>query len=56
MIKVYVNKHDRSGNVVGRKVVSANLIEERPHSVLVQLPSGKVIVRKKDRDVVKEDA
>jgi hypothetical protein len=53
-VKVHLNKHDRQGNVIGRRTVTARLLKENKLTILVQLPSGKVIVRKKNRDV--EDA
>ena len=50
-MKVYVNIHDRAGNVTGRKVVNAEVLKERKRTVLVRLPGGKVVVRKRGRDV-----
>lgn len=55
LVSVYVNNHDRTGRVVSRKVVQATLIEARPHTLLVELPDGKRIVRKKGRDVPDAD-
>ncbi|KKK41263.1 hypothetical protein LCGC14_2769790 [marine sediment metagenome] len=49
-IKVYLNtKKDK------RRIVKAELLETRATTVLVRLPDGTVIVRKKNRDVVKEE-
>lgn len=50
-MKVYVNKHNKQGKVVGRKVVNAELIQERGGSVVVKLPDGNIVVRKKNRDI-----
>lgn len=50
-MKVYVNKHDREGNITGRALVNAHVIEERKHTLLVRLPDGHVVVRKKNRDL-----
>jgi len=50
-IQICMNKHDRDGRVTGRKVVQAQLLKERSHTVLVQLPDGSQVVRKKGRDV-----
>jgi len=49
-IKVYVNDKKNSKK---RVAVNAELIEDRPHSVRVRLSDGNVIVRKKNRDIVK---
>lgn len=51
-MKVYLNKHDKKGRVIGRKVVKAEFIQENRQTVLVRLPDGHVILRRKDRDVV----
>lgn len=50
-IKIYLNikKEDK------RRIVNAELLEDRNTTVLVGLPDGNVIVRKKNRDVVKEE-
>lgn len=37
-------------------IVSAKLLENRPSTVLVELPDGNRIVRKKKRDVVPDEA
>ena len=50
-MRVYVNKHDRQGNVVGRTLVEADILEERKQTLLVRLPDGHVVVRKKNRDL-----
>ena len=46
-MKVYLN--DKSNK---RKIVNAELLEDRKYSVLVALPDGNIIVRKKKRDLV----
>ena len=38
-----------------KKIVEAEIIEERPKSFLVKLKDGHIIVRKKSRHIVKED-
>ncbi len=46
-IKVYLNT-----KVEGkRKVVNAELLEDRKTTILVRLPDGNVIVRRKNRDL-----
>jgi hypothetical protein len=50
-MKVFVNKHDREGKIVGRKEVNAEILEERKRTFLVRLPDGNVIIRKKGRDL-----
>lgn len=47
MIKIYLGKE--------RKIVEAELIQDRKKSVLVRLADGNVIVRKKSRQVVNDD-
>ena len=49
-MKVYIN--DKSGK---RKLVEVELIEDRKTTVLVKLPDGNVIVRKKKRDLLKKE-
>lgn len=49
-MKVYVNTPDRTG----RKLVEVKLIEDRKRTVLVELPDGNRITRKKNRDLPKE--
>ncbi len=46
-IKVYVNTKTEGK----RKVVNAELIEDRKATVVVRLPDGNVIVRRKNRDL-----
>jgi hypothetical protein len=48
-MKVYLN--DKDGK---RKVVEAELVKEREHTVRVKLPDGNIITRKKKRDVIGE--
>lgn len=50
-MKVYINKHDSKGKIIGRKIVNAELVQDRPGSVLVKLPDGNLIVRRKNRDI-----
>ena len=48
-MKVYVNdKADK------RRIVDAELIKETKITVIVKMPDGKVISRKKKRDIPKE--
>lgn len=54
-MKVYLDIKNRRGEITGRKVVNAHLLKDRPHSVLVRLPDGNVVVRKKNRDVPHDD-
>ena len=49
-IKVYLNTK-KEGK---RKVVNAELLEDRIGSVVVRLPDGNVIVRRKNRDLPEE--
>ena len=49
-MKVYVNTPDRSG----RKLIDVELVKDRETTVLVRLDSGKLITRKKVRDLPKE--
>ena len=56
-IKVYLNPTNlvllkSEGGVKKRRVVEAELIEDRKLSVLVKLPDGNIIKRMKARDVV----
>lgn len=39
-----------------KRIVTAELVEDRTHSVLVKLPDGNVIKRKKSTQVVQENA
>ncbi len=48
-MKVYINSKDRTT----REIVEAELIEDRKTTVLVKLPDGNIIVRKKSRDLPK---
>lgn len=54
MKKVQVLLDDKVNG--GRKVVEAELIEDRPTTVKVKLPDGNVITRKKSRDLPREDS
>lgn len=51
-VKVYLD--DRSNG--GRKSVEATLLEDRQTTIVVKLPDGNVITRKKSRDLPKEDS
>ena len=46
-VKVYID--DRIGG--GRKLINAELIESRPTTIVVKLPDGNIITRKKTRDL-----
>lgn len=50
-LKVYLN--DGSN---GRKLVEAEVVADRGRTLLVQLPDGNTIVRKKSRDLPKEES
>lgn len=50
-MKVYINQHDKNGKVIGKKIVEAELLQERPASVVVKLPDGNIVIRKKNRDL-----
>ena len=50
-VKVYLDA-SRKGD---RKLVEAELIEDRPTTLVVRLPDGNVITRKKNRDLPKEN-
>ncbi|MHA1437951.1 MAG: hypothetical protein ACTSPD_10275 [Promethearchaeota archaeon] len=50
-MKVYINTPDKQG----RKLVEVKLIEERKTAVVVELPDGNRIVRKKKRDLPKKE-
>ncbi len=49
-MKVYIN--DKNGK---RKLIDAELIKDKKTTVLVKLPDGNVIVRKKKRDLPKKE-
>ena len=49
-MKIYLN--DKDGK---RKIINAELIKERESTILVKLPDGNVIIRKKKRDLPKEE-
>ena len=50
-IKVYINHPKQAGK---RKLVTVELIEDRKATMLVRLPDGNVIVRRKNRDLEEE--
>lgn len=52
-IKVYINDNKKSGK---RRLVEAKVISERPTTLVVELADGNQIVRKKTRDLVKQEA
>lgn len=46
-MKVYINnKEDK------RKIVEVELIEKRKTTIVVRLPDGRIVTRKKKRDIV----
>jgi hypothetical protein len=47
-LKVYVNDKN------GRKLVEAELIKENKATIIVRLPDGNVVSRKKKRDLPEE--
>lgn len=49
-MKVYINKPNG-----GRELVNCELIENRKFTVLVRLPDGNIIIRKKKRDLPQEE-
>jgi len=51
-IKVYVNDKDRTKP---RKLVTAEKLDETKTTVIVKLPDGNVISRKKKRDLPEEE-
>ncbi len=54
-IKVKLNLHEKSGQIIklGR-IEECDLLEDRAKTVLVRLPNGNVIERKKATQVVQE--
>ena len=50
-VKVYLD--DRTNGT--RKLVEAELIEDRATTMKVKLPDGNVVTRKKSRDLPKEE-
>ena len=50
IIKVYISSKDRKS----RKLIDVKLIEDRGTTVIVELPDGNRIKRKKSRDFPKE--
>lgn len=54
-VEVFINKHDSQGRVVGRKKVKAFILEVRSRSFLVRLPEGKIIVRRRGKDVIEQE-
>jgi len=51
-VKVYLD--DRLNG--GRRLVQAELVENRPTTIVVKLPDGNTITRKKSRDLPKENS
>jgi hypothetical protein len=49
-MKVYLNSKDGGPRIP----VDVELVEDKGSRLLVRLPDGNVIVRRKDRDMVKE--
>ena len=54
-MKVYINKINKDGKVVGRQLVNAELVKETITTVKVKLEDGNVITRKKTRDLPQEN-
>jgi len=54
-MKVYINKVNKDGKVVGRQLVNAELISEATITVKVKLEDGNIITRKKNRDLPQEN-
>jgi hypothetical protein len=50
-MQVYINKKN---NPKERVLVEVELVKEREHTLLVRLPDGTIIVRKKKRDLLEE--
>lgn len=50
-VKVYLDDRKKGG----RRLIEAELIDERPTTIVVNLPDGHVITRKKSRDLPKEN-
>lgn len=48
-MKIYLNDKENK-----RKIVEAEVIKENTHTILVKLPDGNIISRKRSRDIVKE--
>jgi len=57
-IKIYLNANKLGAQLTGgerqRKIVEAELIKENEKTVWVKLPDGRIIARKKSRDIVEE--
>lgn len=52
-IKVYLNTNNKDGKIVPlSQIVEADLIADRKHSMVVELPDGNAIIRKKPHQVV----
>lgn len=49
-MKILINDKNRQ-----RKIIEADLIKERETTIVVKLPDGNIITRKKKRDIPKED-
>lgn len=52
-VKVYLDDGKWTGK---RKIVFAELLESRKSTIVVKLPDGNVITRKKSRDLPKESS
>lgn len=48
-MEVYINSKNNSKE---RFLIEVELIKERPTTILVKLPDGSIIVRKKKRDLI----
>jgi hypothetical protein len=51
-LKVYINSKNRNNP---RQLVDVELIKENNTTVVVKLPDGNVIIRKKKRDLPQEE-
>ena len=49
-MKIYLNNKEGK-----RKIVESEVIKENKETILVKLPDGNIISRKRSRDIVKED-
>ena len=54
-MKVYINKVNKDGKIVGRQLVNAELIKETATTVKVRLEDDTIITRKKKRDLPQEN-
>jgi len=52
--KVYINKTNKDGIIIGRKLVGVEKTKENVKTLLSKLPDKHIIKRKKKRDLPKE--